>query len=1386
MGNKQQEIEDAWLGITVDESQLFNPMDFVMADGDNDRLIERIAWLMMRPEYFSFVAKYVLNIELSPFQCLMLQEMWNKKFPMLIGSRGLGKALTPDTPVLTPSGWVNIENLNIGDKVIGGDGRSTRITNKTGLQESLNFYRVTLNDGRTIDCCEDHMWKVWDNVRDDGWKELNTKELSKKYYRDVRNKKSEIPKKVKQYRYSLPVNSPVEEFPERDLPVHPYLVGVLIGDGQITQHECFVRVKGRCLERLRELISDEYDFTHKDYHPFLAVAPKDKNSLNVYRRLKSIGVTILEGEIPDIYLHASREQRLFLLQGILDSKGIINDSNIEHDTAHYSMHCSMLDLIRSLGFSCSSYTVDNNLYHRRRFDHYKIFIYGTKGASNLIEDENARDHPDKVTITKIEKIGKQNGMCIAVDNADKTYITKDYIVTHNSFLLSVYSVLRALFMPRRKIIIVGAAFRQSKVIFEYMDTIWKNAPILRDLSSNNSGPKRDVDRCVMHINDSTITALPLGDGQKIRGQRANDIIADEFACLRANTLIQTDYGLIEIADYLNGEAYSLMNKDAQFEYPETIFRTPKTDVYRITTQYGYFFECSDKHQVMTQDGWKIAKDLIPNKDRLEIDYNDYFPENWTVDKDTAWLMGLIVSEGNCTNRNFFTITNTDKALIEKIQKEIKIDWSLSHRPSYVDKRGWNCKASYILKYNNTSYRERLRDYGLDFDISINKKFPKGILTSTKQSVLAFLSGIYEGDGSAFFTNSKGRDEFQVVLYSSSEQLLLTTQKVLLKFGVLSSLNGRDVGTNNINYRLVTRGDMASKLFGILDVLKWKNIKAPKLTEKRLPQIKKISESKYRVATTHGNRNHYLGTFSSREDCIKRFEDFYKDKRELVIVKSVEKLEKQEVLYDFYMPKTNSFIGNGFVQHNSIPRDIFENVVAGFAAVSASPIDKVKHKARIKKAKELGISLKDDTDEPMEKSNQIILSGTAYYYFNHFADYWKRYKSIINSKGNINALKEIFGEEPSPEFDWREYSVIRMPVDKLPEGFMDEGQIARAKATIHSGIYNMEYSACFTTDSQGFFKRSLLEACTASMDNSIILPSGEVHFGAMLKGDPKKKYIFGVDPASEVDNFSIVIIELNEDHRRIVYSWTTTRQQHKAKLKSRLVDEDDFYAYCSKKIRSLMRVFPCIEIALDTQGGGIAIIEALQDKDKMQSDEVAIWPTVDENKEKDTDDNPGLHILKLCQFAKADWLAEANHGLRKDFEDKVLLFPFFDSASIGVSIEEDKAANRVYDTLEDCVMEIEELKDELSMIVMTQTSNGRERWDTPEIKVAAGRKSRLRKDRYSSLLMANMSARVLAVEKHSIEYGTIGGFAETSSKAKFDNSKLYNGPNWFTDKIQNVY
>ena len=487
-------------------------------------------------------------------------------------------------------------------------------------------------------------------------------------------------------------------------------------------------------------------------------------------------------------------------------------------------------------------------------------------------------------------------------------------------------------------------------------------------------------------------------------------------------------------------------------------------------------------------------------------------------------------------------------------------------------------------------------------------------------------------------------------------------------------------------------------------------------------------------------------------------------------------------------RANDIISDEFA---SIPRDIFETVVAGFAAVSSDPIENVKRLAAEKKAKELGVEIQDKDDNKLEdKDNQIILSGTAYYDFNHFATYWKRWKSIIKSKGDPTKLREVFGGEDVPDnFDWKEYSIMRIPYELLPEGFMDASQVARSKATVHAGIYQMEFGAVFTRDSEGFFKRSLIESCVVDDKEPTKDSKGnEIVFEAKLMGDPNKKYVFGVDPASEVDNFSIIVLELNEDHRRIVHCWTTTRSEHKEKVKKGYSTETDFYSYCARKIRDLMKLFPCIHIAMDAQGGGIAVMESLHDKDKLQDGEIEIWPVIDEDKPKDTDDQRGLHILEMCQFAKYDWLAEANHGLRKDLEDKVILFPRFDSVTVGMSNVEDGMKGRMYDTLEECVMDIEELKDELSMIQMTQTSNGRDRWDTPEIVVAAGKKSKMRKDRYSSLIMANMAARRIARAPTPEQYQFFGGFASTlptDTKQK-NKGNMYSGPNWFTDNMKDIY
>src|SRR5262249_36109666 len=75
-----------------------------------------------------------------------------------------------------------------------------------------------------------------------------------------------------------------------------------------------------------------------------------------------------------------------------------------------------------------------------------------------------------------------------------------------SFLLALYAMMRATLCQGSKIVIVGAAFRQAKVVFEYCEDIWYNAPVLQDLckDSGKNGPRRDVDRCTLRIGDSII------------------------------------------------------------------------------------------------------------------------------------------------------------------------------------------------------------------------------------------------------------------------------------------------------------------------------------------------------------------------------------------------------------------------------------------------------------------------------------------------------------------------------------------------------------------------------------------------------------------------------------------------------------------------------------------------------------------------------------------------------------------------------------------------------------------------------------------------------------------------------------------------------------------
>ena len=98
------------------------------------------------------------------------------------------------------------------------------------------------------------------------------------------------------------------------------------------------------------------------------------------------------------------------------------------------------------------------------------------------------------------------------------------------------------------------------------------------------------------------------------------------------------------------------------------------------------------------------------------------------------------------------------------------------------------------------------------------------------------------------------------------------------------------------------------------------------------------------------------------------------------------------------------------------------------------------------------------------------------------------------------------------------------------------------------------------------------------------------------------------------------------------------------------------------------------------------------------------------------------------------------------------------------------------------MEIEELKNELAIIEVTTTTNGRDRWDVPEIKIGIGKKSRMKKDRYSALLMANAGAKALKTKPIELVF-EYGGVAQSFSKKT---TAEYIGPAWFTEGIKGVY
>ena len=990
-----------------------------------------------------------------------------------------------------------------------------------------------------------------------------------------------------------------------------------------------------------------------------------------------------------------------------------------------------------------------------------------------------------------------------------------------TWMLALYALLRALFEQGTKVVVVGAAFRQSKLIFEYMEQFWRGSPILRSIvgMGKHQGPKRDIDRCNFYVGESEIIAIPLGDG-----------------CLYTNTLTTNKNGF----GYIKHPAESIWG-NGEFRVVDEHYNNGVKPTKIIKTNKGYGFEGTHNHKMKVLRNGSIdfvRSDEMVIGDRILLDRSRRWHDgDFQCTDEQAYALGLMIGDGCWTSIYQLRFATTTPGEFVPY-----LDYVASGNEwTQLDEQHWQCCGKDNIKkwIDFWELREECR--------TKDKTLPPKILSARQSAMTACLQGLFDTDGHVQVQTTKGGMAITIGFTNTSQELVRQMQYILLHYGIVAHVSDRDRDENwNHIYELIITGADV-KIFAeqigfrlkrkqqlleaaIANKSRWVN--ADDIIPGVLSDMVRIA-SQYRVRWGHSNAdstacsasklqnytqatrslvNKFLNTYGHIDDpLIAKLHILNDDNVYYDTITSI--ADGEAHTYDMHVPDGHEYCADGFFSHNtkirglranyvladefaSIPQEIFEVVIKGFASVSSSPDVRVKDFGRVAALKMLGYDEQAEAaEEELGFGNQTVISGTAYYSFNHFYTYWRRYKSIIESKGAINRLEEIFHGEVPEGFDWTDYSVIRAPYKCLPRGFMDETSVAQSKATVHQSIYQMEYEACFATDSDGFFKRSLIESCVTK--EPVLLASGPVQFHATISGSPNLRYVYGIDPASEKDNFAIVVLEIQGDHRRIVYSWSINRQTLRERLKNQGKKLDkSFYSYCARKIRQLMKRFPTEHIGMDTQGGGIAVMEALHEEAQMEENERPLWPYIKqgdkdvfwwEEANKPTDGEPGFHYLHMVQFAQAKFTVDANHGLRKDFEDKTTLFPYFDSASIGEALTQDKIMNREYDTMEDCVIEIEELKDELATIIHDQTSGGRDRWDTPEVKLPGNKKGRLRKDRYSALVIANMVARVM---DHGLE-GTpcpfVGGYVGQKRGGQGGGSgRLYVGPDHLVSKMTGLY
>ncbi len=348
-----------------------------------------------------------------------------------------GKALSLDTEIPTPQGWRTMDQLRPGDLVFDITGKPTVVVGATEPMLDRPCREVALSDGTSVVCDAQHLWLTIDkNGRRRSWSSsriVSTDEIARSLV--VRD----------EYNHQIPLAEPAH-YPDRDLPIDPYVLGAWLGDGTSAAAEIIcadqeilseielagVRVAP---QRTRPLTFRMGGAGHTR-DPLTGRMTANSSLNSTLRWMGLLG----QKAIPNDYLRASVDQRTALLAGLMDTDGYVDRwGRCDLTTVDPSLAEPYRELVSSLGFRATLATkravlrgVDCGPKYEVQFTPDRpVFRLPRKLARQKTDGRFHRFH----AITDVREVASVPLKCIEVSSPSGTFLaTRSYVPTHNSSL----------------------------------------------------------------------------------------------------------------------------------------------------------------------------------------------------------------------------------------------------------------------------------------------------------------------------------------------------------------------------------------------------------------------------------------------------------------------------------------------------------------------------------------------------------------------------------------------------------------------------------------------------------------------------------------------------------------------------------------------------------------------------------------------------------------------------------------------------------------------------------------------------------------------------------------------------------------------------------------